>query len=231
MTQTNALNLGNIVFAGADIPNIFEYNIPVTTGLVAEFLMAHGRPPGRNYANGKTSSIVGAPVVGANYTTVNYQNYIDTGVPDTKEITVVSVFSGTSGSPVVANNPLGAGGGFGVYFTAGGVNAYASRTDGGSSVIHPNPTAMHLFNAVAGDAQHTVLTDVTIGYSRENSTIVGSRVAKSGSNLLIGYHDNNKLADTKIGLMLIYDRVLPQNELDLVNAWVRQYMEAQGVAV
>lgn len=111
----STINLG-VKLPGSGYPNITEFivenifaGLPYKTGLVgAYFLSSKGISPLVNYADlNKPLLRVGNPTVGEKYTIIDQQNYYDTGLSSTPNMTIIGVsfpITGQSNGDVVASN-------------------------------------------------------------------------------------------------------------------------------
>lgn len=238
--MSGVLNLGDIPLLGDEYPLIFEHTIPVTDGLESAFLLAHGAAPERNYAPGKANAAVtGAPTVAAGYTQFNGANYLRTGVADTDAITIVAALY----DPIYPDTPSGdepgylgnyasaSTGGIAVYGSANGrINFNAVKSPASAPNLVYDPTAASLFCFRSSSSYLTRIQNLTAGTSEQSSNagarVVSSNVIRIGTIYLSAFD-----GPTRIGMVLLYSRVLSDTEVESAATWAREYMASQGVIV
>ncbi|MCS4063730.1 MULTISPECIES: hypothetical protein [Pseudomonadaceae] len=97
--MTNALNLGNVTLPGSNYLSIYGFNVPVKSGLEGLFLFGDGSAHvARNYAPGKANAtVVGAPQSFNGYTTFSDSGYLETGIAETAEMTIITICRDSTG--------------------------------------------------------------------------------------------------------------------------------------
>lgn len=239
--MSNALNIGNIALPGDGYPSIFGFKIPVTDGLEGAYLFGDGVGQfARNYAPGKANAkVVGSPSSGSGYAMFSELGYLDTGIAETAEMTIITVARDSSGfvDPV----PGYVGNNFSV--SAGGVAIYIANTttlrgnaikNGAVDYVNvtgdPATFIAQCLRARSGAASS--FTNMTSGVTASSANTTGTRTIDASNTIWIG-----RLPATAFkGLndqvaTLIYSRAISDSELNQVATWLRSYCASKGISV
>lgn len=247
--MSNALNLGNIVLPGDNYPSIFGFNIPVTSGLEGAYLFGDGSGQvARNYAPGKANAaIVGtlAPV-GAGFATFSDAGYINTGISETAEMTLITVSRDSTGTadPIpgyIGNNFSVAGGGTtiisGSPTTLRGscVKINATLTPPAADVefisAAGNPATFTAQSFRAKNAAPSLMNNLSTGL-QVVSTNSGVRVLETNYPIWIGRIPSNSFKGFNDQVAaLVFSRALGDAELALLMTWLRGYCASKGIAI
>lgn len=240
--MSNALNLGSIVLPGDNYPSIHGFNIPVTSGLEGAFLFGDGvAQMGRNYAPGKPdATVVGAPVSGAGFGVFNEFGYLNTGISETAEMTIITVCRDSSGlvdpKPGFIGNHLDVPLGGVAIFTAtetlfrgqnvkNNLSDYCSVSANGT-VATFTPLAFRVKNNAT-----SLLTNLTSG-AAAGSASSGARTVDSANKILVGRipSEGFKGLNDQVAA-LIYSRAITDAELTSMTVWLRKYCASHGIVV
>ena len=240
--MSNALNLGSIVLPGDGYPSIFAFQLPVLTGLEGAYFFGDGLSLiNKNYAPGKANATIkGAPVLGANGgVEFSLNNYLDTGIADVPNLTVLSVFRETLGTGsanacgIIGNNLSLATGGIGVYRNAIGTTVSCTTIKGGAlenavaTIVPGGYTAIALR---AKDSAVSVSNNLTLG-TTFTGALSGARTL-TPQPMLIGRLPNASFSTVHEQLMaLVFSRAISDAELDLLSAWMKKYCASKGYTV
>lgn len=243
--MTNALNIGNIQLPSEGFPPIDAFQLPVLDGLEGAFFFGDGLSLiGKNFAPGKKdASVKGVPELGANGgIKLGLNNYIDTGIVDSENMTVVSVFrdiaeTGTTvKSGIIGNNLSLATGGIGMYRNENGLSVSgtaikvsspgaANALENASVSIVSGAYTLAALRARNGSASTT--NNFTIGAS-SNGSLSGTRVL-GPNNIWIGRLPNAGFSSTHEQMLaMIFSRSLTDAELNKVAAHARKYCASKG---
>ena len=240
--MSNALNLGNIVLPGDNYPSIHGFNIPVTSGLEGAFLFGDGTAQmGRNYAPGKANAtVVGAPVAGAGFGVFSEAGYLNTGISETAEMTIITVCRDSSGQvdpkPGFIGNHLDIPSGGVAIFTATettfrGQNVKNSLSDYCNlSATGTVATFTQIAFRVKSNAP-SLMTNLTSGVT-VSSTSSAARSVDSGNKILIGRipSEGFKGLNDQVAA-LIFSRTITDAELTSIATWLRNYCAVHGITV
>lgn len=248
--MSNALNLGKIVLPGDNYPSIHGFSIPVTSGLEGAYLFGDGLGQvARNYAPGKAqASMVGAPVAYSGYCNFGADGYIDTGIAETADMTLITVCRDSTGSlsdPVpgyIGNNSSITGGGVAIFGGAtenqlrgSNVKINTAVTPAAPGVeflqVAGNPFAFTGQVLRARNAAPSSFENASTG-AKLFSTGSGVRVVEKTYPILIGRIPSNTFKGLNDQVAaLVYSRALSDAELDQVMAWLRSYCVSKGVSI
>lgn len=244
--MSNALNLGSVVLPGDGYPSIHAFQIPEVAGLEGAFFFGDGLSLiGKNFAPGKPDATVkGSPVKGAfGGIELGLNNYIDTGIVDSANMTVISVFrdipatGNTVKSGLIGNNLSLATGGIGMYRNENGL------TVSGTSIklVGTTPTLENAsVNIVSGAYTLMALRARNLAASTSNNltsgalangSLTGARTIGPNS-IWIGRLPNASFSSTHEQLMaMVFSRALTDVELNLVAAHAKKYCASKGFTV
>ncbi|MBF8765324.1 hypothetical protein IR009_08810 [Pseudomonas putida] len=243
--MTNALNIGNVLLPSEGFPSIYAFQLPVLDGLEGAFFFGDGLALiNKNFAPGKKdASVKGAPELGANGgVKLGINNYIDTGIVDSDNMTVVSVFrdiaeTGTTvKSGIIGNNLSLVTGGIGLYRNESGVSisgtAVKTPTGGGANALETANVAIvsgaYTIAALRARSGATSTTTNFTSGSSGNGALSGPRVL-GPNNIWIGRLPNGGFTSTHEQMLaMIFSRSLTDAELNRVAAHARAYCVSKG---
>lgn len=235
--MANYLNLG-ATLPGTGYRHIYEFTIPVLTGLEGAFLLGHRGQVWRNSAPGKAdATVIGAtPSTEAGYTTLNGSGYLQTDIAEEIEMTLIAVTYdpvGVGKIGFIGNFYTAADGGIAMHADADDtvrVNAVRAATPTNSVVDAtagvPNLVGFRSFASATSQLRNYTTGDDAAATSTGSRTVDTSRNIRIGSLPAAAYS-----TDGKMGLAMIYSRALSDLEMTNVTDWARAYMDAQGVTV
>lgn len=236
--MSNAFNIGEVVLPGDFYPSIFGFTVPVRDGLEGAYLFGDGvtQIP-KNYAQDKPdATVVGALSVGAGYATFNETGYLDTGITETADMTVITVARDSTGSadpaPGLIGNFIDATRG-GLAISTNGATGYRA-TEVKDSTLRSIPIlaaqenftiqALRARNLKTSSLKNLTSGDETIGSSTAARTVYSAGTIWIGRIPNTGFKGfNDQVA------ALIFSRALTDAELDLVAAWLRGYCASKGI--
>ncbi len=238
--MSNILNLGDVVLPGDGYLNIFGASIPIIGGLTGAYLLANGDISGRNYAPGGTNSdVVGAPVVTDGGLTLSGSNYLNTGLTQTTDATMVAAIrfdQGTGAASAINNYTNSPREGMSIFDSAGTSSIAAGSVVRGGAVSQTFTTApadvYQLYSLQYGASKNTTFKNHTAMTTGEDTTNTSSSIGLSANPILIGRStETSQIAPIDIGFVLIYSRVLTPSEMVEIETWAKGYKAAYGVTV
>lgn len=246
----NALNLGDVKLPG-DFPNVHQFNIPVTQGLTALFLLGESpkRSPRNLAGNGAPAAkVVGAPVFNGVSGAFDANNYITLGKNlETVEMTLLAILRNTEYATSNAGY-FGTNGGDSAPLGDAGVCLLEQATGNPMSITGsvwrlPGTGSIGTVSADNANFQVAALrtsgSPTGLGFTQNYTTgsyaehqASGSRSANPNNEYTIGRLSKANLRG-KCELMAAigYDRSLDDSEMASMYAWLKSYAASKGVDV
>lgn len=237
--MANALNLGSVVLPGSNFLSIYGFNVPVKAGLEGLFLFGDGASHvARNYAPGKANAItVGVPQAFNGYTTFSEAGYLETGIAETAEMTIIDICRDSTG--IIDPRP-------------GFVGNYVDLAVGGVAIFPVNDNAFRAQSVKnqANDysnvnARDTIATFAPLALRARNNTpsllrnmatglegasnSSGVRTVNAGRAIQIGRIpiDGYKGLNDQVACV-IFSRAITDQELFLMTQWCKGYCVSHG---
>lgn len=238
--MSNALNLGDIQLPGDNYLSLFGFNIPVTSGLEGAYLFGDGvsQAP-KNYAPGKANAaVVGSLVAGANFITMSEAGYIDTGIAETADMTILSVFRDSTGTSdaqpgFVGNHSTLALGGVALIYSSAGANISGQAIKAQASDFASTPWSMASFTMVAYRPRGSAVSQIsnlTTGSSGQSSSTAARTL--SAQPIWIGRIPSNSFKGLSDQVAcLIFSRALSDSEINTLAVWLRAYCASKAINV
>lgn len=238
--MSNALNIGDVSLPGDGYPSIFGFSIPVLDGLEGAYLFADGAAQiSRNYAPGKPDAkIIGSPVAEATCVNFNDAAYLNTGIAEVADMTLVAVCRDNSDLKIlpgfIGNNLSIAAGGI-------AISTYSATQLRGTNV-KPSGTVESIglaadaaqFAAVAyrpKSSAQSLMTNLGTGVTATGASSA-ARVVDAANPIWIGRIPSNAFkGPNKAVLALVYSRAVTDAELVKITAWVKEYCTSKGVTI
>lgn len=237
--MSNALNIGNVTLPGDNYPALLGFSIPILDSLEGAFLLGDGiAQMTRNYAPSKADAkAVGTLRSGAGYAILDESGYLNTGIMETAEMTVIAVGRAPDGTistnPAFVGNNLNTGtGGFGLFPNATGAQGTSIR---GGALERIQVTSRYQdFTALSHRLKATtpnIVNNLSSGESKLGASSAARTLEKTNP-ILIGRLPSSAFKTTNEQIVvLIYSKALSDTELATVYAWVRSYAADKGFAV
>lgn len=232
---TNALNLGEVELPG--IP-VAAFNLPVTDSLEGMFFFTDGLNVAKtNFAPGKPDGvIVGAPVASDGYVTFSAATgHLQTQVPETANMTVVSIVrrQASGNTPFVGNYGPSGGVGVGLYTTDDNrIYATAGRDGAGPIQVFAlgAVSTWALVVARINASGNTRIQNLTAATTASSAT--GNRVVSTNGPMKVGRFNEAVFAAANQSMAtLFFSRVLTDGELTAIQTWAKEFADAYGVTV
>lgn len=235
--MSNILNLGNVTLPGSGYLNLYGLTVPVTTNLKGAFLFADGDLSGRNYAaGGPEATVFGSPVLTDNGLTMDGTNYVDTGIVQTTDMTLIVVARlghGAARAGIIGNyNSTGI-----AIFDLSASNASIAgnvQRNGTTSQANTDTTAnqYQLIAFRAGVSSNSRIQNVTMATDISNTANTSPVINLNSDTIKIGRLPGTSfVGPVDIAAALIYDSVLSDVDANKDFTWARDYMTARGVTV
>ncbi len=237
--MTNALNLGDVTLPGETYPSLFGFSIPVTSGLEGAYLFGEGASQMPfNYAVDKPdATVIGAPGAGSGFATFSENGYLDTGIAETAEMTIITVCRDNTGTgdpvPAFVGNHLNTTlGGVAIFHNNTGLQAQAQAVKANASdvaaVALANGYTWAMLAHRPKNAAPSLMANLTTGASG-SSPSSGARTVYAAP-IWIGRIPNNSYKGLNDQVAcLIYSRALSDVELNQVSAWLRSYCASKSI--
>jgi len=239
--MSNALNIGNISLPGDGYPSIFGFKIPVTTGLEGAYLFGDGAGQfSRNYAPGKpNATVIGSPSSGSGYGVFSENGYLDTGISETADMTIITVARDSTGfvDPVpgyVGNNFSIASGGVAIYIGSPTTLRGNAIKNGAVDYVNVSgdPAVFTAQCLRARSAAASSFTNMTSGSTASSANTTGTRTVDSSNKIWIGRLPANTFKGINDQVLtLIYSRAISDAELNQIATWLRSYCASKGISV
>lgn len=238
--MTNALNIGNVALPGDGYPSLYGFSIPVLNGLEGAYLFGEGvSQMSRNYAPGKpNATVVGTPVSGQGFATFSETGYLNTGIIEGPDMTMITVCRDGTGLSDAApgymgNNFSTAGGGMAIVIgnatNLRGTNIRAGALEFINVTGNPlNFTAQCLR---ARNLAPTSFDNMSSGVSLSSSSS-GVRTLDTTNPILIGRIPSNAFKGSNDQILaMVYSRAITDTEVSQLTLWAREYCAAKGFSV
>ncbi|MCE1053433.1 MULTISPECIES: hypothetical protein [Pseudomonas putida group] len=240
--MANALNLGDVVLPGNNYLSIFGFNIPVKSGLEGAFLFGDGGAQiGRNYAPGKANAVVvGSPQAMNGYTTFNETGYLESGISETAEMTIIIVCRDSTGNAdprpgFIGNHFDIASGGVAIFTASETVFRAQNIKNKLSDYCNLNATdTIATFTPMALRVRNnapSVMRNMTTG-ANAASTSSAARTIDAARKIQIGRIPSDGFKGLNdMMAAIIYSRSITDEELSVLTDWLKGYCLSHGVSV
>lgn len=210
------------------------FKFPIKEGLRGLYMFTRKADSvGINYADGIDARVVGHLTAGKGYCTFNSSNYVDTGLAETEDMTVVFSSGNESlSSSIFGNHESATKIGIAIYAqnaTTISFNAQRSEGAGSTSIVRSSGFGLYSFKIPKNERSVAKNhTSGTVAYSTGSSP----RVAGGAGSLKIGKLTANTFPNNiDLPFVAVFDRVLSDAELDLIVAWAREALSKYGITI
>jgi hypothetical protein len=209
-------------------------------GLVGCFVLGDSISDGvKNWAGGPDATVVGAPTASTGYLRLSQAAYMQTSVPETQDMTIITVsrYPNTwSGAALVCSNYDSPIDGVASYYSAANLFRFGARSTTGFNTVSSGAYDISKWKFFAGRCSGASSVAATLrrydpGPNNDNNTIASPR-QQNGKSLRIGAgYQSLSSAQIDVSLVLVYSRALSDDECDAVRTDVSPLLAARDITL